>query len=55
MKITAFRILLGLGSERITESSVLRGLHFSLLEEALQRSREIDNSQIGSWFMQQLG
>ncbi|MEA5488850.1 MULTISPECIES: Uma2 family endonuclease [Pseudanabaena] len=55
MKITAFRILQGLGSERITESSVLGGLRLSLLEEALQRSREIDNSQIGSWFMEQLG
>jgi len=55
MKITSFRILQGLGSERITESSVLGGLRLNLLEEALQRSREIDNSQIGSWFMQQLG
>jgi Uma2 family endonuclease len=55
MKITAFRILQGLGSERITESSLLRRLHLSLLEEALQRSCEMDNSQIGSWFMQQLG
>ncbi|BBC23360.1 Uma2 family endonuclease [Pseudanabaena sp. ABRG5-3] len=45
--------LKGLGSERITESSVLGGLRLSLLEEALQRSREIDNSQIGSWFMTQ--
>jgi len=55
MKITAFRILQGLGSERITESSVLGGLRLNLIEEALQRSREIDNSQIGSWFMEQLG
>ena len=54
MKITAFRILQGLGSERITESSVLGGLHLSLLEEALQRSREMDNSQVGSWFMEQV-
>ena len=54
MKITAFRILKGLGSERITESSVLGGLHLSLLEEALQRSREMDNSQVGSWFMEQV-
>jgi Uma2 family endonuclease len=54
MKITAFRILEGLGSERITESSVLGGLCLSLLENALQRSREMDNSQVGSWFMEQL-
>jgi len=54
MKITAFRILEGLGSERITESSVLGELCLSLLENALQRSREMDNSQVGSWFMAQL-
>lgn len=54
MKITAFRILEGLGSERITESSVLGGLSLSLLENTLQRSREMDNSQVGSWFMEQL-
>ena len=47
MKIIAFRILQGLGSERITESSVLEGLNLSLLKEALQRSREMDNSQVG--------
>jgi hypothetical protein len=33
----------------------LGGLRLSLLEEALQLSREIDNSQVGSWFMEQLG
>lgn len=54
MKITAFRILQDLGSERITESSVLAGLRLSLLEEALQHSREMDNSQVGAWFMSQL-
>ncbi len=55
MKITAFRILQSLGSEWITESSVLGGLRLSLLEKALQRSREMDNSQVGSWFMEQVG
>jgi Uma2 family endonuclease len=54
MKITAFSILQGLGSERITESLVLGGLRLSLLEEALLRSREMDNSQIGTWLMEQL-
>lgn len=53
MKITAFRILDGLGSERITESSILSGLRLGLLEEALQRSSEMDNSQLGAWFMEQ--
>jgi Uma2 family endonuclease len=54
MKITAFQILQDWGSQRIKESTVLGGLRLSLLEEALQRSREMDNSQVGAWFMQQL-
>jgi len=55
MKVIGFRILEDLGSARITESSVLSGLQLSLLEEALQKSTEMDNSQIGAWFMEQLG
>ncbi|WP_019498647.1 Uma2 family endonuclease [Pseudanabaena sp. PCC 6802] len=54
MKITAFRILPSFGSERISESVVLGELRLSLLEEALLRSSEMDNSQIGAWFMSQL-
>ncbi len=55
MKITAFQILDGLGSKRITESYILSGLRLGLLEEALQRSSEMDNSQVGAWFMEQIG
>ncbi len=55
MQITAFRILDSLGSARIAESSILSGLRLGLLEEALQRSSEMDNSQVGAWFMEQIG
>lgn len=54
LKITAFRILSNCGSERIAESQAIAGLKFALLEEALQLSREIDNSQLGSWFLSQI-
>ncbi|MFN3927355.1 MAG: Uma2 family endonuclease [Pseudanabaenaceae cyanobacterium] len=54
MQITAFRILHSAGSERIRESVVLPGLGFGLLEEALRRSTETDNSQVGAWFMEQI-
>ena len=41
------------GSRRISESLVLPGLAISLLEAALSRSREEDQSQVGAWLMQQ--
>lgn len=41
------------GSRRISESLVLPGLAISLLETALSRSREEDQTQIGAWLMQQ--
>lgn len=50
-QIIAFNILENLGSQRITKSQVLPGLDIALLEEALQRSREQDNTQVSTWFM----
>lgn len=41
------------GSERITESRVLPGLAISVLEEALQRSRQTDQTQVGAWLLTQ--
>lgn len=41
------------GSRRITESLVFPGLAISLLEAALHRSREADQTQVGAWLMQQ--
>ncbi|AFY61216.1 Uma2 family endonuclease [Synechococcus sp. PCC 6312] len=43
----------GLGSQRIQVSQVLPGLGFTLLEEALNRSRETDQSQVVAWLLSQ--
>ncbi|MBD2102054.1 Uma2 family endonuclease [Leptolyngbya sp. FACHB-261] len=42
------------GSKRITQSQVLPGLAIALLEEALRRSRQIDQAQVGAWLLTQL-
>jgi len=54
LEIVAFTIHDNLGSQRISESRVLTGLAFPLIEQALQKSQEEDNSQIGQWFMGQI-
>lgn len=41
------------GSRRITESQVFPGLEMSILEEALQRSRQMNQSEVVSWLLQQ--
>lgn len=41
------------GSRRITQSQVLPGLEFSLLEEALRRNRQMNQSLIISWLLSQ--
>lgn len=41
------------GSKRIQVSQVLPGLKVAVLEEALQRSRETDQSQVGAWLLAQ--
>ncbi|MFN6560317.1 MAG: Uma2 family endonuclease [Nostoc sp. ChiSLP01] len=41
------------GSRRITESQVLPGLAISLLNEALRRTRQINQSQVGAWLLSQ--
>ena len=41
------------GSKRITESKVLTGLKIKILTEALQRSRNSNHTEVGSWLMQQ--
>jgi Uma2 family endonuclease len=41
------------GSKRIQASQVLPGLTMSLLEEALHRSRETNQSQVGAWLLNQ--
>jgi hypothetical protein len=41
------------GSKRIQVSQVLPGLSLAVLEEALRRSRETDQSQVAAWLLTQ--
>ncbi|MGJ5675274.1 MAG: Uma2 family endonuclease [Nostochopsis sp.] len=41
------------GSKRIRESQVLSGLAIAILEEALRRSREMSQSEVGTWLLSQ--
>lgn len=50
-RIVAFQIVKN-GSRRITDSQVLPGLAISVLREALQMSRTMDQAQVGSWLME---
>jgi len=51
-KILAFAMETG-GSFRISESQVLLGLDISLLDTALQRTRQISHSEVGAWLIRQ--
>ncbi len=51
-QITAYAIVEG-GSKPIRVSQVLPGLDLSIIEEALYRSRETDQSQVGAWLLKQ--
>jgi hypothetical protein len=51
-QVIAFAVADG-GSRRMQESQVLPGLKISLLEEALQRSRQTDQSQVVAWLLAQ--
>lgn len=50
VRIIAFAIADG-GSRRITQSQVLTGLEIAVLEEALRRSRQMNQSQVCAWLM----
>ena len=50
---TMFNSETGLGSQRIQQSQVLSGLCLSLLEQALRRNRETDQSEVLAWLMNQ--
>lgn len=41
------------GSQRVEQSQVLPGLTVAVLTEALRRSRETDQSQVGAWLLAQ--
>ena len=51
-EILAYRIA-EQGSQRIQVSQVLPALSLAILEEALRRSRETDQSQVGAWLLTQ--
>lgn len=53
IRIIAFAITSAGGSQRITESQVLPGLAISVLVEALQRSRQENQSLVGAWLLSQ--
>ena len=52
LQIIAFSIAEG-GSRRITQSQVLPGLEIPLLEAALRRTRQMNQSLVGSWLLNQ--
>lgn len=52
-KIIAFTIALDGSIRRVRESSVLPGLKLEILEQALQRSRQENQSATTAWLMQQ--
>ena len=49
VELTAFAIADG-GSRRITQSQVLP-LTISLLQEALRRTRQMNQAQVGAWLL----
>lgn len=51
-QILAFEIQ-NLGSRRIEQSQVLPGLEIALLEEALQRSRQMNHGKVSAWLLSQ--
>ncbi|MFB2979538.1 Uma2 family endonuclease [Microseira sp. BLCC-F43] len=52
-QILAFEILADGGSRRIYQSQALPELAISVLEEALERSRQPDQSQVATWLVTQ--
>jgi Uma2 family endonuclease len=50
-QVIAFAVADG-GSKRISESFVLPGLKIGLLNEALERSRNMNQRQVGAWLME---
>jgi len=52
IEVTAYSIA-DRGSQMIEHSHLLPGLNVSLLTEALRRSRETDQSQVGAWLLSQ--
>lgn len=52
VRVIAFAVDNG-GSRRITQSQVLPGLAISLLEEAFQRTRQMNHGKVSAWLLSQ--
>ena len=52
LQVTAFKIE-NRGSRRIKESEILSGLKIQTLTEALQRSKNINDTKVSSWLLQE--
>ncbi len=52
VEIIAFSVADG-GSKKINQSQVLPGLAISLLEEALKRTRQTNQTQVYTWLLSQ--
>ena len=52
VQVIAFAVADG-GSKRITQSQVLPGLAISVLEDALRRTRQMNQGQVGAWLLAQ--
>ena len=53
VRVIAFAVENG-GSRRITQSQVLPGLAISRLEEAFQRTRQMNHGKVSAWLLSQL-
>lgn len=52
VRVLAFMIA-DRGSRRVSESQVLKGLEIEILNQALQRSRNSNHTEVGKWLLQQ--
>ena len=54
LEIFAFAVDENLGSRRVRQSIVLEGLTMDAITEALHKSQELDNAQLGQWWMEKI-
>lgn len=53
-QIITFAILTNDGSKRIDQSQILPELTISLLNEALRRSHQVNQAEVGAWLLSQM-
>ena len=54
LEMFAFAVDQNLGSRRVQQSVVLEGLAMDAITEALHKSQELDNAQLGQWWMEKI-